>query len=1113
MKNKIKQLAKGDFKFQRPDIVFSQTHLQISVCEGEVYQGSFFIENQNGGNIRGLVYSSSFRMHCLEPGFDKNPVEIHFTFDSTGLKPGQGEQGKFTVVCNGGEYDVTFSVIVEKPFVMTIYGKIQSIDDFRELAMQDFSEARRLFRTRQFYDVLRYEEQRVKVLYDNIRKWSLDEQALEEFLVGIGQKDKIHLWLSTKIISHKNVTEDKKDYINISKNTWGFLPIRVYTNDEFLKLEENEITTEDFIGNRYRLEYIIRKDKLHNGYNFGKVYIETAYETLEMEIQVHQCVAHKETMLVKGMTASEGLKNYLELISGKMELNEWTEKTIECVKQLKELERDSKLPGPNFLKDYYTLLQAHIYLRGGREEKAKEILESGDFGRFVLGRKGEINAYYLFLMALLKKDAVSVNKALDEVNRMSAKSSHAWQFSCMKIHLEPKYKNYNERIRVLEHQFYCGKKTVLLYAEAYICFQEKVPLLRKLDAFEIQILNFATKHKMITKELAIHAAELIAQQRTYNKKLVSILERAYGMYEEPKILHALCMQLIKGNRIGGNYFKWYEMAVEKELKLAQLYEYYMMSMNMQYIRKPFPKIVYLYFMHGINLDHKRTALLYANILTYENEDSDIYKTYQPQIQKFAWEQLQKRRINSALRVIYNRFIREKEVTLDTMDALYDICHKYHVTTERPGMKYVLVIEKDGKIAQRVAYTETGASVYLYDKESQIVWEGKDGRHYIESIPYDIVRLFYEMRYMELCKKHIQNRIDTQEELNKILLTFENLKQYGIEAFNEDEVFFLCSRRIREQEDVEDDFLLYVSFELLKRGQYDKAVLSYLARFYCGATADMKLLWRKAREYGVSVVNLSERIITQMLFSESMFCEEKIFEDYYVGKPYFRLKQAYLAYVSNLYVVCNRELDSMIIAIIMKELEQQSYLADICKAAVLKYFAEKGIEEKFEDVLHEYFCEMCDKKMIFAFYQKYPKSWLKEVQLYDKYIVEYHAGIGENSIDENGFSGKVKIVYSIDNKETCTEVLVPSYQNTYIKEFILYSGETLQYYFQEEEEGNIKITERENFTQSYLLGEQYKKDGKYGNLNYIASLLEEKRLEAMLQYKKEEVLAKEMFPVF
>ena len=60
------------------------------------------------------------------------------------------------------------------------------------------------------------------------------------------------------------------------------------------------------------------------------------------------------------------------------------------------------------------------------------------------------------------------------------------------------------------------------------------------------------------------------------------------------------------------------------------------------------------------------------------------------------------------------------------------------------------------------------------------------------------------------------------------VSFEALKQYGMKAFDLQEIFVLCSKRIREQENLEDDFLLYLSFELLKEGFYDKVLLDYLA---------------------------------------------------------------------------------------------------------------------------------------------------------------------------------------------------------------------------------------------------------------------------------------------
>lgn len=1096
MKNKIKQFSKGDFKLEQPDIQFSETQIFMSVGEGETYEGSFVIENKKDGNIRGLVYPSSFRVHCLEEGFDANPVKINFTYDSTGMVPGEMEKGKFTVVCNGGEYDLDFTAVIEKPYIMTAYGKVQTIQDFKKLAIQDFSEAKRLFRSRQFYDILKYEDVRIRNLYDNMRKWSLDEQALEEFLVGIKQKEKLFLTLSEEKAEYEDVLENQKSGLKISKNTWGYVPIRVEVNGDFLEVRQKELTTDDFVGNSYLLEYLILSEKLHAGYNFGEITVSTPYETLRFELRVHQSGARDEMRGMKGMVAGQGLKEYLAFIAGKTSMDEWVPKAIKRVEQLRELEPEN---------EHYMLLQAHIYLRGRRDEEAKWILDNGNFSKFAIGRKAEISAYYMFLTALLKRETLHTNRVLEELNRSFMKHLHSWPILCMIINLDTRYRDYSERIRVLERQFFNGANQILLYAEAYICYQEKVPLLRKLDSFEVQILNFATKYKLITRELALHMADLVCQQKKYDIKLLRILERAYEMYNEPRILTAICMQLIKGNKTGTEYFKWYQKAVEQEIKLSQLYEYYMMSVNSQRINKAFPRMVYLYFLHGINLDYRRIALLYENILTYESENGEIYKQYQEQMKAFAKEQLLKRHVDDSLRVIYNRFINPNDITLEELDALYDICHAYRITTDVPGMKYVLVIENDGAVKQRVAYKQGyGAQIYLYDKGSRIVWEADNGMHYADSIPYESRRLFYEMRYVELCKNRMMERETFETDKRAVALSFESLKEYGMKMFDNQEIFLLCTKCVREQENPEDDFLLYLCFELLKDGFYDKAILNYLAQFYCGATPDMKLVWQKAREYGVNTKALAERIITQMLFSEIMFGEEEIFEDYYIGKPYFRLKQAYLAYVSRMYVVAEREVSERIFAIMMREFTKQEYLADICKVAILKYYADKQVEESTGWLLKEYLVEMCEKHMVFPFYMSYPQQWLKEVQLYDKVIVSYKSAIG----------GKVKIAYRIQTSSEVAndyfaEGLLPVYDKVYVKEFVLYEGECLEYYFEESTDDGQVISDKATCRKTEIVYE----DGKYGRLNLISRLSKEKQYEAMLHYKKEEKLAEELFQTY
>ena len=241
----------------------------------------------------------------------------------------------------------------------------------------------------------------------------------------------------------------------------------------------------------------------------------------------------------------------------------------------------------------------------------------------------------------------------------------------------------------------------------------------------------------------------------------------------------------------------------------------------------------------------------------------------------------------------------------------------------------------------------------------------------------------------------------------------------------------------------------------------------------------------------------------MLFSEAMFGEEEVFEDYYAGKPYFRLKQAYFAYVSKEYVVRNREVDSRIFALMMKEVDAKEYLADICKVAMLKFYAGKEVDVHIANTLKVFLRECCEKELLLSCFMRYPKEWLREVQLYDKVLVEYHTDTCD----------KVQIAYQINQGDTeqldyQIETLLPTYENVYVKQFVLYQDETLKYYFKETREEDVFTSEKRTKKKNMNVA----KDGKFGRMNQILALNGQEQKEAMVRYKQEEELARRLFPL-
>lgn len=1092
MKNKIKRLAKGDFHIKQPEVQFPETKILMRVGEGEIYQGSFSFQNQGEETIRGLVYPSSYRVHCNEQGFDGNPVNIYFTYDGTGLVPGHVEHGKFTIVCNGGEYEIAFTAIIEKPFVMTAHGKVQSLDDFKKLAFKDFAEAEKLFRSRDFYEILKYEDKRIRVLYDNMRKWELDSQALEEFLVGCKQKEKIFLMLEEESRAFMSVEETRKETLTITKNTWGYQSFDVRTVGDFLDVEHTRVTTDEFIGNSYRLEYLIESSALHKGSNFGLIVMESPYETLTYEVVVEKDVVRDEDYRMTDLELASITKEYLSYEAGLVDLQTWADHAVAKLKMLREKDED---------KEMYRLLQAHILILQGKKEDARWILESYNYNRFAIGKNLELSSYYLFLTTQLSNDSVGQKKVAEELSKTYMKHPESWKVLCMLVNVDQEYRILSERLRVLEQQFYRGAHSILFYMEAFRCYREKSSTLKHLGKFEIQVLLFAAKHKLLTKELALYTANLASQTKQFNKHLYQVLVYAYKMYDESMILSAICTLLIKGNCVHSRYFMWYEKAVESELKIAQLYEYYMESVEPDHFRKPLPRSVYLYFMHGNMLDFQKKAFLYSNLITYEDETSEIYSHYRDEMEAFAWNQLDRRNVDDRLRIIYKRFVVESSLNTERVKALYDICHAYLITTKLNNMKYVQVIGENGTVTQRIPYTENGAQVFLYAKTDRIVWEGKDGRHYMDSIPYDSKRLFYELQYMDICRKHLSSMFESARVEEERELDLDYVRETGVEKFRSEELFALCSKTIRENNYAGDDFLTYLCYELFRDGEYDKVLLTYLAKYYCGATLDMKKLWSVAKEYEVHTHELSERILTQMLYSEDLFGEVAIFEDYYAEGAYFRLQQAYLVYVSREYVVEERKIQKSIIDVICREYDKGEDTADICKIAVLKYYATRSYDEMVRKILKSFLQQLCGRQIYFPFFLNYEEDWLKELQLWDKTMIEYHGQPGSRVILyyqlQTGTGGEM---------EYSTEVVMPMYDNIYVKKFVLYANETLKYYFKETIDGNTYRSEKETCSKMTESG----MSGRYGRLNDIMECPEEKRLRSMQNYAAEDKMAQEFF---
>ena len=98
----------------------------------------------------------------------------------------------------------------------------------------------------------------------------------------------------------------------------------------------------------------------------------------------------------------------------------------------------------------------------------------------------------------------------------------------------------------------------------------------------------------------------------------------------------------------------------------------------------------------------------------------------------------------------------------------------------------------------------------------------------------------------------------------------------------------------------------------------------------------------------------------------------------------------------------------------------------------------------DELLEEY----TSKNRCFAFFLEFEKELRLKYHLYDKAFVEYHTDPGQ----------KIMIHFSLDGEHYEQSLLNEVYDGVFVKEFVLFFGESVLYYMTEQEKAEEKITE-------------------------------------------------------
>lgn len=1130
MQEVVDRFLEGNFDYENGSLDFSCTELEFTLQKDQVYEGGFQVYGAPNKYTVGYVSASELHMECLTTKFEGSEEEIRFRFKAKDLEEGDVVKGDFYIFSNQGEYRIPYVVRIAPTYPVSSVGEIKNLFHFANLAKSNWEEAVRIFYSPEFDKVIKENEKQYYGGYLGLSVYPGNEQNLEEFLLLINKKQKIEYITEEKELHLDNPLGVAEVLLNIVRNGWGHTYLEVEVDGDFLFTEKTVLTDDDFLGNSCRLPLYVDSELLHYGKNYGGITLRNSYTELHIPMTV---VLGEDTLrtdaiyIQKKRDLVQLMEYYQAFRLKKISSATWLKETGKLVEVMVNQDEDDVAA---------RLLWAHILITRERYNEANWILEQAleKYERQSL-LQPVLEAYYMYLTTFIKKDEEYTRNIAEMVRNLYHEQDDEWRLAWLLLYLsEELNRNPASKWSFIAQQFYHGCTSPALYVEALNLVIANPTLLRRLGRFEIQVLYYGTRQDVLSPEVVEQFCYLVQREKDYSPLLYKILRNCYQKNNDVRIVREICTLLIKGGKIGKEYFEWYRLGVEAELRITKLYEYYMMSMDLD-LGLELPKILLLYFMYQNNLDYVRSAYLFSYVIHKKDAYPDVYANYLPRIERFVIEQIQKEHINNDLAGLYREFITEGMLNDQTASALSRLIFAYEIKIANPSIKNVIVYQPENLLETVYPVVRGETWVAYYNEDCVLVFEDSKGVRFVQGIEYTMERLLLSGKYLETLAKYVEDcpefdlyihrncawseegnlanlarwerlyeapYLDEEvkrealfrildffaanEEKEKLSLLldhvdgrklskrerarvvqymllveqYENaydwLCRYGTEYVEEKAALQVLEAHIEKLGYNYEKETVYCAHEYYQMGKYSPVTLQYLFYFYEGPLRELVSVWRKGRECDMDCTYLSERILMRILFTgESTRDDAEVFGYYLNGETDERIVDAYLYKNAHDYFMdTGREIPKLFEAITGR-FDLGMEIPMVCKLAYLKYYADnkKKINEVTIPAITAFVKEMLRENVHMKLFLEFGE-WVPEVlELQNKTIVQHKAAFGS----------RVKIHYVIGNTDSVegeyvSEDMNMIYGGVCSKEFVLFFGETLQYYITEEIDGEKNFTD-------------------------------------------------------
>lgn len=859
MRKKIQELAYARFRYEKPVLAFDEERLELTVLEGENYVGSFSLHSANEIPLKGVVYSSNARMKCLLSEFEGARVTIPFEFHSDGLVEGDVQKGEFYIICDGGEYNLSFAAAVTRFYAQTSLGKIRNLFEFANLAQTSWMEAYHMFQAPFFPNILKESEQRERLLYQALGGSEASQQNLEEFLIGIRKKQPVEFLLIQSVMELSQIECETMETLSLRKSQWGYLGIQMTSDHEAVAPVKGRITNEDFVGNLAEVGFIILPQYLHGGKN----YIRLTFQSLRQKAVLKLCIRQGARREGESPAREErGFKQrlaglYLDFRMQRIVTGVWARESCVCLERLQTLD-----PG----NLWYVLYQAQALIVNKQRQEAEWCLDQ--FRRSCFEKDSPLYAYYLYVTTIQEREPSYIASSFQKIQEIYHQNQeNLWLFLIL-LFLDPQMNQSDSRkLKTIKARLKGGDNSPILLMEAYRLFGKEPHLLEKLGDFERRVLYWAVRQQALTPGLAERIGLQISQVRQYHFMWYQILKECCRISDTEEMRKTLISCCVKWNLTGKEVFAWYEQGVKEDLRIAGLYEAWLNCADVHELLK-FPRTVMIYFQYQNTLHFRKQAMLYRYIVEKKDSPKSLYDTYQEQIKAFAIEQLLKGRMDENLAVLYEDLLLQVSITGEMAWQLSELLFIHRLSCEDGRAQRLVLLQQELSGEQEVALNDQKGYAPLLSSCYVILAEDEQGNRYVPGEALELCRLMSAGHYLKRCMEtgvRHRNFLIAYLERRKTWQTYKEEDLPGWMELLQEESISASSRRELKQQVMEyyyhsytgkglDDYLNWVDERGMSRAFRNQLLELMIARGIYGRAYEMLLA------YGSEQVAISKLMV-------------------------------------------------------------------------------------------------------------------------------------------------------------------------------------------------------------------------------------------------------------